>query len=59
MVKFGDEKIRNESVHCVSAILEIIPVENLKNLLPLLAESDVTLMKKNIELINKRISSLN
>ncbi|MGE0568553.1 MAG: hypothetical protein AB7O73_11430 [Bacteroidia bacterium] len=58
MAKFGDEKIKNESSHCVLAILEILPVESLQKFTKVIAESDILFKEKHLRIIDRRIGSL-
>lgn len=46
MAKYGDEKIKNEASHCVSVILEILPVENLQKLTKIITDSNILFKKK-------------
>ena len=59
MAKFGDGEIRNEASHCISVILEILPVENLQKFTKAIAESDILFKEKNLTIIDKRTSLLN
>jgi hypothetical protein len=59
MAKSGDKKIRNEASHCISVILEILPVENLQKFTKAIAESDILFKEKNLTIIDKRTSLLN
>ncbi len=59
MAKFGDGEIRNQASHCVSAILETLPVENLQKFTKAIAESDILFKEKNLAIIDKRTSLLN
>jgi hypothetical protein len=59
MAKFGDAEIRNESSLCVSAILEVLPVESLQKFTKAIAESDILFKEKNLTIIDKRTSLLN
>lgn len=55
MAKFGDEKIKKESSHCVSVVLEILPVESLQKFTKAIAESDILLKEKHLRIIEERI----
>ncbi len=59
MAKFGDGEIRNEASHCITVILEILPVENLQKFTKAIAESDILFKEKNLTIIDKRTSLLN
>ena len=54
MAKFGDGKIRNEASHCIAAILEVLPAENVQKFTKAIAESDILFKEKNLTIIDKR-----
>jgi len=54
MAKFGDEEIRNEATHCISVILEFLPVESLQKFTKAISELDTVFKKKNLTIIERR-----
>lgn len=46
MAKYGDEKMKIESSHCVSAILGILPIERLRKFTKVITDSDIMFKEK-------------
>lgn len=59
MAKYSDEEMKIEASQCVSAVLEILPIENLQKFTKVITDSDIMFKGKNLILINKRLAQSN
>jgi len=59
MAKYSDEKMKIEAAHCVSVVLQILPIERLQKFTKAITDSDIMYKEKNLVLINNRLAKSN